>query len=489
MNSERRIKFALWLAAGCLVLLPPAMSFGQEDPAEQGAVQPQETEEQPSAPEKVDVQPTAADVDIAGRLKRILEATAWFDGPDVRVDEGVVFLAGRTRKAEYKDWAGTLARNTQDVVAVVNQIELIPPSIWDFSPVWGEIESVQRSAVQGAPLFLIAVVMLVLTWFAARLSVRIAGRLFQRRIPNRLLRQVATNGVAVPVFLLGLYLVLRVSGLSQMAVTVVGGTGLVGLVIGIAFRDIAENFLASILISIQRPFAIGDLIELEGERGFVQRVTARGTLLMTLDGNHIQIPNSTIYKAVIRNFTANPKIRLEFAVGIGYDDSVSVAQHTALQVLRDHPVVLDDPEPLVLVDELADATVNLHVYFWIDGHEHSIFKSRSSVIRLVKQAFAKEGISMPDAAREVVFPNGVPIATFDQVVADDGRAESPATRRTPAVIETSTDEEEVSNTAEGGLFSEAADIRQQAEQSRSPDEGANLLEDDTNGEIQDELDE
>src|SRR5690606_4554593 len=158
------------------------------------------------------------------------------------------------------------------------------------------------------PMIGVVFFFLLLTWLAARVAVWLAGRIFERRMTNRLLRQVAARAVAIPVFLLGLYLILRVSGLTQMAATVVGGTGLLGLVLGIAFRDIAENFLASILISIQRPFAIGDLIEVEGQQGFVQSVTTRGTLLMTLSGNHVQLPNSMIYKAVIRNFTANPSL-------------------------------------------------------------------------------------------------------------------------------------------------------------------------------------
>src|SRR5690606_37970753 len=135
---------------------------------------------------------------------------------------------------------------------------------------------------------------------------------------------------------LGLYLVLKVSGLTRLAVTVLGGTGLMGLVLGFAFRDIAENFLASILISMQNPFASGDLIEVAGHTGFVQSVNTRSTLLITLEGNHVQIPNATIYKETITNFTAIPNARFDFLVGIGYDDSLTLAQSVALQVLLDH---------------------------------------------------------------------------------------------------------------------------------------------------------
>src|SRR5690606_16282934 len=303
----------------------------------------------PEAPLKVDVAPLAEDRQIAERLDRILAATQWFEDSEVRVEEGVVFLSGRTSREEYKEWAGNLARNTQDVVAVVNRLRVIEGPWWDLAPAWVEVRSMGRDTVQSAPLIVLGLLLLVLTWYAARISIRIAGHVFQRRMSNQLLRQVAARAVAIPVFLIGLYLVLRIAGLTQMAATVIGGTGLAGLIIGIAFRDIAENFLASILISTQRPFAVDDLIEVDGFRGYVQSVTTRGTVLMMLDGNHVQIPNATIYKATIRNLTANPRIRQDFAVGIGYDDSIVRAQERALTVLREHPAVLDDPESLVLV--------------------------------------------------------------------------------------------------------------------------------------------
>ena len=81
---------------------------------------------------------------------------------------------------------------------------------------------------------------------------------------------------------------------------------LIGLALGFAFRDIAENFLSSLLMSIHAPFRVGDLIEVDSTTGFVRKVTPRATVLATFDGSQVQIPNSTIYKGKIVNFTATP---------------------------------------------------------------------------------------------------------------------------------------------------------------------------------------
>ena len=423
----------------------------------------------------VDVEPVADDDQIRARLQRILEATQWFADAEIRVEEGVVFLSGQTQQAEHKDWAGRLATRTQDVVAVVNRIEVVRPSPWDFSPAWNDLRSLGESAVHVAPLLLVAVALIVASWYAARFATRVGDIALRRRMKNRLIRQVASNALAVPVFLVGIYFVLRISGLTQLALTVLGGTGLVGLVVGFAFRDIAENFLASILISVQRPFEVGDHIEVEHWDGFVQRVTLRGTLLMTLDGNHVQIPNATVYKSTLRNFTANENTRFDFVIGIGNENAVKEAQEIILGVLTRHPAVLNDPEPMVLAETLGAATVNLRVYLWVNVHEFSGLKVKSSVIRQTKAAVQRAGVTLPDEAREVVFPEGVPIVgQFDAV--EEARSAMPATEQPAeaAFIDTAPDELTATD-AEGDLVAEASEIETQAKRSRTLDAGPDLL--------------
>jgi len=421
---------------------------------------------------RIEVKPLAADAHIAHRLAGILRATGWFEEIRVRVEQGVVFLDGQTRSAEHRGWAEQLAHSTRDVVAVVNSIEIQRSAVWDLSPAVEELRGLGEDVVRRAPVVLISALLLILTWYVAGRSVHVASSLFTRALDNKLLRDVAARAVAVPVFMLGLYVILTVSGLTGLAATVIGGTGLIGLIIGFAFRDIAENFLASVLISMQRPFATNDLIEVAGHKGFVQSVNPRSTLLMTLEGNHVQIPNATIYKATITNFTANPIARYDFVVGIGYEDSIAHAQTEAMRVLNEHPAVLKEPEPMVLVEGLGASTVSLRVYFWVDISRFSHLKVRSAVIRLTKRAFVVAGISMPDEAREVIFPQGVPV----QMTSMDPEAPPPEPAHAPAHRAVSDEGASVANPAEGELTSEASAIKRQAHESRSPEGGANLLE-------------
>ena len=329
-----------------------------------------------------------------------------------------------------------------------------------------------RDLIRSLPFFVFGLFVLALSVGAGMLATRGALAFLGRRIRAKLLRNVLARGAGVLMFLFGFYVVLRVSGLTQLALTVVGGTGLIGLVVGIAFRDITENFLSSIFLSMQQPFETGDLVEVASVTGYVQQLNVRTTILMTLDGNLIQIPNASVYKSTIRNFTTNPNRREVFEVGIGYDDSINDAQEIARKVLAEHPAVLNDPEPAVLVDSLGRSTVNLRVYFWLNGHENSWLKVRSSVIRLVKLAFQQQGISMPDEAREVVFPQGIPVTLLDATPADALGAMPEKRRSTESPPE---DLDAVSTKAEAGLYSEAVVIKEQARQVQPLKDGENLL--------------
>ena len=424
------------------------------------------------APAKMDINPVAQDEAIRLRLQRVMEATEWFAAPQVRVEEGVVFLEGQVASEELKKWAGDLARNTEGVVAVANRMELTEASFWDLAPAWSGLAKLWREFIRAVPFLLFGLLILALSVGISMLTTRNARVFLRLRIQAKLLRNVIAYGAGVLVFIGGLYIVLRVSGLTQLALTVVGGTGLLGLAVGIAFRDITENFLASIFLSMQRPFEMGDLVEVSGVTGYVQQLNVRTTILMALDGNLVQIPNASVYKSNLRNFTTNANRRDSFDVGIGYDDSINGAQEIALKVLTDHPAVLSEPEPSVLAESLGKATVNLRIYFWINGREHSLLKVRSSVIRLVKSAYQKHGISMPDEAREVVFPQGIPITMLDGKLTGSPDTQAEKQRLTDAPSE---EPDVVSTQAEGGLHSEAADLKEQALQSQPLQEGENLL--------------
>jgi small conductance mechanosensitive channel len=431
----------------------------------QGQAQTTESDES-AVPERVDVAPVAEDSQIRDRLVRILSATEWFENPEVVVNDGVVFLSGSTETPDHKRWAGDLARNTQDVTAVVNRIEILDPDIWDYQPAFTGMQELWRNIMSAVPFLIFGVVVLVIFWVISMLVAKGARIYLRNRTMNDLLQNILARGIAIMVFLLGIYIVFHVADLTNVALTILGGTGLLGIVLGIAFRDITENFLASIFLSVQNPFHAGDLVEINNNMGFVQRLTIRATLLMTLDGNHLQIPNAAVYKSNILNYTSNPNQRIRFVIGIGYDASVASAQEIASKIFEEHPAVLSEPEPWILVDELASSTIILKFYIWVDGSKHNLLKVKSSVLRQIKNAYLKEGISMPDDSRERFYLEGVPMQSQTETATSD--------KKKPASVP-DTEDSKVITKAEGQLKSNDDEILKQARMSRSPEEGDDLL--------------
>ena len=497
---------------------PAAAAPGEAEVADPSAG-PAAGDDLETTEQTVKIDGSADDQEIAQRLQKILIAAERYQQLEVTVTDGIVFIDGRTTRGDFKDWASQLARRTQDVVAVINRIEVVPPVSLEQYQLKDQVLDIWRGLLRALPLIGLGLLILLISAGLARLVTAVLGWPLRQFTDSRLLRNVIRKVIGLMVILGGLVLFLRVSGLTDVALTVVSGTGLLGLILGFAFRDIAENFLASILLSVRTPFRLGDVIEVEGYTGVVQTVTPRGTVLVDFDGNHIQIANSTVYKATLKNLTANPNMRMHFDVGIGYDASVKQAQAVALQTLQEHPAVLNDPEPMVLVDNLGASTINLKVYFWIDGHRVSGLKVKSALMRRVVRAIEQRGISLPDESREIIFPQGVPVVSPPPLesspeassteVAEDSPADAqapqtPGSRGRKPVGPVGENDEPVNpppspdktaatpsneqkriihhdlsddaTPAEGDLSSEVADIRQQARDSRNPEEGPGIVD-------------
>lgn len=303
-----------------------------------------------------------------------------------------------------------------------------------------------------------------------------------------LIKSVAQRSVSLLIILLGIYLFLYLAGLTGFAVAIVSGTGVVGLILGFAFRDIAENFISSLLLTVQRPFKIGDIVQINDFTGIIQKVTARATTMVDFDGNHIQIPNATIYKGVIKNLTANPLMRGHFVLGVGYDADIQSAQTLALQIVNAHPNVLDDPEPQVLIDNLGASSYNVKVYFWVDVEKTSVLKMSSVLMRELVRVYTEKGISMPDDARERVFPQGLQLtsANGDEVLSIDNHhgSEDAASHKASATPPTTkqgkrdsaaTDSAPPQVHASDDVSSEADEIREQAQRARDPESGENIM--------------
>ena len=193
MHKEYYCLFIVLLLLFTMPLSVPGQVQNQTETTEQ---------EETAAPERVDVAPEADDSQIRDRLVRILTATEWFENPQVEVNDGVVFLSGSTKTDDHKRWAGDLARNTQDVTAVVNRIEIPDPDIWDYQPAFTGLQELWRNIMSAIPFLIFGIVVLVIFWGISVLVAKGARAYLSNREMNDLLQDITARGIAIVVFLL-----------------------------------------------------------------------------------------------------------------------------------------------------------------------------------------------------------------------------------------------------------------------------------------------
>jgi len=170
----------------------------------------------------------------------------------------------------------------------------------------------------------------------------------------------------------------------------VGGAS---FIIAFALQETLGNLAAGLMIMINRPFDEGDYVQLAGLGGTVKHVSVVSTTVTTPDNQVIVIPNSKVWGDVITNVTASDTRRVDLVFGIGYGDSIEAAQKVLEEVVANHPLILDEPAPVIRVSELADSSVNFIVRPWTQTGDY--WNVYWDLQRAVKEAFDANGISIP----------------------------------------------------------------------------------------------
>lgn len=184
-------------------------------------------------------------------------------------------------------------------------------------------------------------------------------------------------------------------GIGVDTTSVMALVGSAGLTIGLAFQGSLSNFAGGVLILLIKPFKVGDYIiytsaNLEGK---VTKIEMFYTTLLTVDNKKVVIPNGTLSNSSLINVTAEEKRRIDIVVGIGYTANLKLAKEVCLNLLAAQPAVLQEQNNMVVVDELADSSVNLKICCWVSAEDY--WATRWELIEKIKLAFDENGIEIP----------------------------------------------------------------------------------------------
>jgi small conductance mechanosensitive channel len=200
------------------------------------------------------------------------------------------------------------------------------------------------------------------------------------------------TAVRYTVLIIGLVSALDSVGVNTGAL--LASLGIVGVTIGFAARDSLSNFISGIIIFIDRPFVIGDLVEIEDKYGRVSEITLRSTRVVTSDGRMLAVPNTEVVNKTVASYTNFPNLRLDIPVTIAVDEDIEKTRGILLALVDGDPEYLNEPAPRVIVTALNDYNVALELQAWLKNERQHVEK-RSELREKVFKALNRAGIEMP----------------------------------------------------------------------------------------------
>lgn len=378
--------------------------------------------------------------DIASRIRSIFSQIEALKTVQVRVSAGVVTLVGTVPSADDVQRAETIAARVSGVVTVQNDLARNLAVDTNLTPALGQFGKDIRGLIQALPLIGVALGIAVGIGVLGYLLASV-DRLWRWIAPNPFLAELAATFIRFVFVILGLIAALEVLGATALLGGVLGGAGVIGIALGFAVRDTVDNYVSSLMLSLRQPFRANDHVLIEGNEGRVVRLTSRATVLMTLDGNHLRIPNSIVFKSVILNYTRNSERRFAFELGIDADDDPVDGMAVGLAAVNALTFVLNMPKATAIIQDVGDSNIVLRFFGWIDQEHTDFLKGRSLAIYAAAGALTGAGFALPEPIYRLRFDEGapLPLKSVDAAPAREQISAKPAVSTSAVEDDTSPD--------------------------------------------------
>lgn len=249
------------------------------------------------------------------------------------------------------------------------------------------------SFLEYLPNLIAGIVIFILTMIGSGFIAKWARRVVRAKIDNKELGQLVFRITRWVILILG-----TVLALDQVNFDVTGfiaGLGVAGFTIGFALQDIAKNFISGLLLLYRQPFHLGDYVRISDFEGRVKEINVRDTVIETLDGELVIIPNQDVFENPILNYSDTELRRRSLSIGLGYNEDADIAIDVFLNALKAVPGVEATPEPSIRVVALGESTLNLLALYWINQAKNDFFGVHSNVVKAIKEAAEDHQINLP----------------------------------------------------------------------------------------------
>lgn len=275
-----------------------------------------------------------------------------------------------------------------------------------MQPISTALDELLASLLALLPDLIIAILIFIASLYGAGLLSRMVRSALERRKTDREISILMVHITRWSVITLGTFTALLQVGFNLTAFLT--GLGILGFTVGFALQDVSKNFVAGLLLLLEQPFDLGDVIEVGDYTGTVASVEIRATEIYTFDGQNVLIPNADVFTSPIKNFSRYSKRRLDHTIGVASDSDLELVRVTTLEVIHGIPGIVMDPAPNLVFNNFGESSIDFTVYYWVDLKIGDYFKAIDTAITGIKTAFEKKGIEIPSPIRTVVLEDKRP---------------------------------------------------------------------------------
>ncbi len=281
-----------------------------------------------------------------------------------------------------------------------------------------QLESFGRTFVAMIPQLVIAIVLLFLTWLVAKSATRLADKLIGKTDMRASLQQLVETLIKLVIWIIGLLVVAAIVFPGFTPGGVIAGLGIGAVAIGFAFQDIFENFLAGVLIMLREKMRIGDLIEVEGIMGKVERITLRETYVRQLSNELTLIPNAMLFKNPVQILTDDEVRRNDLVVGVSYDTDLELAQRVISEAMDTVEAIVKDKPVIVYAQSFGGSSIDFLVQWYAQSAARDLRQTKSEAIKAIKKGLDEAGIDIPFPIQTTLFPE--PLKIVQETTKDAG---------------------------------------------------------------------
>lgn len=274
-----------------------------------------------------------------------------------------------------------------------------------FDIIYNKVNGWWETSVSMFPNFVVAMIVLIVFFVVAKYVKHLLKKFFQKFYGQSAVINLFSNIVYLSVLTAGLFVALDILDLDKTVTSMLAGLGIIGLALGFAFQEIAANFISGIILSINKPFTIGDIVEVDGNIGTIEFVSLRTTNIRTFQGQKVMIPNKTIFQNAIINYTENGKRRVDLEVGVSYGDDLEKVQKVTLEAISSLDDIIKDEGVQFYFTDYGDSSINFVVMFWTEYKiKHSEYlEAQHRAIIAINKAFKANDITIPFPIRTLDF--------------------------------------------------------------------------------------